>query len=367
VAWAIAWENRELGAEPSGVDTTGHVLELTRKALDEFGRVPLSTSTRTAARIARLMEDHENLWWLDWELRDLTNAGDRSEVLFEVAPALSEARLNKLHTDYRKRYEDERAMWGSLNLRDPVPPPKDKVCCDSVAVIEQKIAAFGLVHGLVEGYAVPLLNMRKVADEKMIAELNREQFSRILNNISTRVYAYLSRVEVTLAFTEVQDDILGAHVRRTNLFLHSVAPDVLAKFTSVYRRIAEGDVEALSHAAVSCRRILKAVADLLYPPSDRAVRDDDGVEHPVTDADFVNRLVTYAATKMRSRNGNTFKAALDDLARRIGAVNDLASTGVHVEVSTVFEANQCALQTYMIAGDILALESYGEQESPPSG
>jgi hypothetical protein len=124
--------------------------------------------------------------------------------------------------------------------------------------------------------------------------------------------------------------------------------------TTVYKRLEEGEQEGLSQAALSCRRVLKAVADLVYAPTTEMLRGSEGTDHQLDDASFLNRLIAYVQSTFGERMSSLEVAAINDLSRRLGALNDLASKGVHIDVLTLFEARQCALQTYVVAGDILA-------------
>ena len=109
------------------------------------------------------------------------------------------------------------------------------------------------------------------------------------------------------------------------------APAVLDQFSAVYRRLREATrdpvlpvSEDLAQAVTSCRRILKTVADHL--------------------------------------------AALGGIYDRFSALDKLANKGVHAELG-VPEAELCAIHTYLVAGELLALgesaaKEPGVEESP---
>lgn len=42
---------------------------------------------------------------------------------------------------------------------------------------------------------------------------------------------------------------------------------------------------------------------------------------------------------------------MEELGRRLDAINDLSSKGVHADV-TIEEADQCVLQTYLLVGGL---------------
>jgi len=70
---------------------------------------------------------------------------------------------------------------------------------------------------------------------------------------------------------------------------------------------------------------------------------------------FVNRLVQYVAeTVGKHANGAVVQAALEDVGARLGALNDLASKGVHADVTT-YEVDTCVVQTYLVVADVLRI------------
>lgn len=330
------------------------VLAVIKSALSDFDRVPLSHSVRTALRAARLLGDYENIWWLDWELRDGTTEGQWNEVLLEVAPNLTEDRYNELRSEYQRKYSAERAVWSGIDLRMPV-PAKDKVCVDGVETIERRIRDFGEVPSQLVGYQ-NIFNRRQVTDESITAMLAKSQREGILERVGTRVYTYLTRLEAALSFTAIVENVLERHMTAVNDLIAQLDPNLLAAFTACYRRLAEGDDEALSHAATTCRRVLKSVADYLQPVTVEVVLGADGLNHKLDDANFINRLLFYVQRRLESdKSAEVAAATLQDLDRRLNALNDLASKGVHVDRFTELEASQCALQTFALLGDILML------------
>jgi hypothetical protein len=136
-----------------------------------------------------------------------------------------------------------------------------------------------------------------------------------------------------------------------------LAPQALEQFAAAYRRQAEGDAEARSHALTSCRRVLKTLADVLYPPREGQIEGIDGRPRKLTDDKFVSRLCQYAAERASgSASRDVLVSQIKALGDRLDALNDLSSKGVHADVSGV-EVDQCLIQTYLIVGDLLRIEA----------
>ncbi len=336
-------------------DSSVQALQLVRTALANFEFVPLSNTLRTAVRIARLMRDFRNLIWLDWELRDREFEENSREILYEISDMIDRDEIAELLRRYNVRYSEERAMWSNIDLRSSPPPPKDRVNLRSVAALERQIEEMERAKSVLLEYR-NWFNRAQFADETLKAQIVAGQLRGILERIGTRAHAYLSSLEPRLLFAAQESHLLNSHIMSVDNLLGEVAPEVLKQFASCYERILTGDDEALSHAAGTCRRVLEAIADHVYPPLSEPVSGSDAKSHDVGPSRFANRLIAFVDAKTRTTSLVLFSASIADLSHRLDALVSLTNKGVHDRV-TIFEANQCALQTYILAGDILSLQA----------
>lgn len=131
------------------------------------------------------------------------------------------------------------------------------------------------------------------------------------------------------------------------------APEALEKFVAAQARLYSGKSEDLAHALTSCRRMIKALADALYPATDETMVGDDGVERRMSDDLYRNRLLQYIREKLGKRvHGTVIQKTLDSLGARLKSLDSLASKGVHDEVNAA-EAETCIVWTYLLAADIV--------------
>jgi hypothetical protein len=169
------------------------------------------------------------------------------------------------------------------------------------------------------------------------------------------VHNYLAEAEHRVLTGQISSNIFERNRQYVDEKLRAIAPDVLEKFISAYRRLAEGDIEARSQALASSRRILKALADHVYPPQDTPVIGPDGKSRELTDEKYVARLWQFVTDKIKGHaSGELLLAQITDTGNRIDRVYNLTNKGTHDEVSE-FEVNQCVIQTYLLVGDILHL------------
>ena len=115
----------------------------------------------------------------------------------------------------------------------------------------------------------------------------------ILERIRQRVYSYLCRCETELALGGIAANVFDRHRRRVDATLAEVAPEILEQFIAAHRRAVDGDPESLAHALTSCRRILKAVADVVFPPQSEPVVGTDDQPHVVDEEHYKSRIMAF--------------------------------------------------------------------------
>jgi hypothetical protein len=169
------------------------------------------------------------------------------------------------------------------------------------------------------------------------------------------MYDFLTQTEKQLLFGQFYSDIFEENRQYVELKLGQKCPDALAKFVSAYQRMTEADKESWAQALTSCRRLLKSLADVLYPPKQVPVIGSDGKERILTDDLYIARLWQYISEQTaRSTSGELLLASVQDLGNRVDRLYDLTNKGVHGEIGKL-EVNQCVIQTYILLGDILRI------------
>src|SRR5262249_42685332 len=123
-------------------------------------------------------------------------------------------------------------------------------------------------------------------------------------------------------------------------------------------RLAEGDQEAISHAQTSCRRIIDAFADAVYPPTDEVI-EVEGRLVPLNAANPRARLNQYIRGKTSSQSRR------DKLRQTLAHLYNRVSTAVHNDV-TPEEAQSLFLQTYLFLGEVLMLGEPPDKATLPA-
>lgn len=169
----------------------------------------------------------------------------------------------------------------------------------------------------------------------------------ICKQVISTVYELLVEIYHELLFSELQATLFAQAQAQVDGILAEAGGSALGKIEKVSTRLREGDPESVSHALTTCRRLIVAVADHLFPATD-GVYDVGGQSLKVGDQNVLNRLQAYV------HSTDVSKARRDRIRRGISDLFDRCSAGTHADVS-VQEARFVFLQAYVLLGEVLTL------------
>lgn len=334
-----------------------HILKIVIEAFDllDSDSVPLSKVIQRCIRIARLRNDFLNLWWLEWEMVDVSDKTSPRKILSEIAPHLAKKTYEYYSKKFLEQWLDEREFIHLSNQN-----AEEKVLAKSVPVIEIEKEHYAKVsdeskppNGL---HPVDLYFVNQSTSQVKTLSLNHvKNCQSILVKVHSRVHDFLSQIEKQLIFGQIHSDIFEKNRSYVDLKLGALCPDALLKFVSAHKRIKEDDPESWAQSLTTCRRLLKSLADSLYPAPVDPVAGIDGKKRKLTEDKYIARLWQYVFEKSKgSTSWKLLTSIVNDLGNRIDKIYELTNKGVHAEVSE-FEVNQCVIQTYLITGDLLRL------------
>ena len=189
-----------------------------------------------------------------------------------------------------------------------------------------------------------------------ISELKRVGFEQVeLEELGLRCslfdeYASYEHAQSVAEWTSKMGDLIGYMVEDVITRLDELDGALAEKFVAVLDRLESKSEEEYSQAALSCRRILEAFADRVYPPQKEKVSG-----RSVDQVHYVNRLWAYADEHLRSdRNRDLVRAELQDIGKRLDTLYALINKGVHFRF-TRDEARRVILRTLMLLDDLLPL------------
>ena len=175
--------------------------------------------------------------------------------------------------------------------------------------------------------------------------------SKVLASIDAQIYRYAGDVYAELQFSELQASLFEDSRTAVDATFATMAGAALEKVDSISERLAANDVEAVSQAMSTCRRLIDAVADHVFPARDDPY-DLNGQLLTVKQNAVLNRINAFVHTRgVRGGRADRLRRGLSDGYGRV-------STGVHLDVS-VHEARYLFLTTYVLLGEVLTLPEPG--------
>ncbi|MFN3948472.1 hypothetical protein [Microbacterium sp.] len=329
-------------------------------ALEEFDspESSIAAHVRRAIRIAALRKDYVHQLWLQFEVMDV-GADKRVD---RADPTITRIRseLDSLLGAEEGGQESLRAYETYERNRSADLNGRGGVDTTPIGKLEEKLET---VKSAYDSYVVPpglsgsdLYYAQREADSgraKMLPLIDHIQ--SIVGRVRTTLHEFLVTTEMELESGQAQAGVFVRAQEYVNSSLAQYAPSALAQFVAAQDRLYDGSSEDLAHALTSCRRMIKSLADHLYPATNETINGADGVPRKMSDDQFRNRLVQYVRETLgKHGQGEVVQRTLDSLGGRLKSLDALASKGVHDSVSTA-EAETCVVWTYLLAADLLRL------------
>lgn len=175
----------------------------------------------------------------------------------------------------------------------------------------------------------------------------------IKSRLKTRCLNYAIQIEKQLSLQEKNQSVLWSVQNEVNNFFKARAEDVFQKLQKASQLAVAVQGEDVALLLTEVRRALKGAADHFYPPQSGIVTCSDGKERPLGDEQYLNRLEEYLSAKLPASTAKELASAeLKLLATFMRRLNDLASKGVHADV-THAEARQGLVGLYLFLSTII--------------
>ncbi|TIS46187.1 hypothetical protein [Mesorhizobium sp.] len=299
-----------------------HILELSRELLDdiEFNRLETEKLLLKASRLARLSGSDQIKKWIQYELRGYVSDDEVSLYYMTI-------------TGRWVKREEQQGWWGPLSQQDA-----------TIDALKAQIETKKLTS-ISGDYALAVNN----ENSRSIAQLTNTivTLSGIKPRVLSLLHSFVAGVYYERQFADVAERTFDGYKRNVDALIAEKAGSLLTKLPSVVARLNEGDEEAISQALVTCRRILEAFADAVYPPSDGTF-EMGGNALKLDASKHQNRINVYIAQRTESSSRR------NRLRQNLGNLFDRVSTGVHNDV-TAQEAYSLFLNVYLFLGEVLTL------------
>lgn len=181
-----------------------------------------------------------------------------------------------------------------------------------------------------------------------------QRYRNIIHQTRRLTYNFIANLRMELLFSQQSADIFSSYQAQVDGKIAEAATDAFSKLPAVSERLAAGDTEAISHALTSCRRIIEAFANAVFPPRDEPVTiGGQAIDCSSGRTKNLLRAFIYQSTSSESRR--------DRLRKNMVELWDRVSAGVHDDV-TASEARALVLNTYLLLGELVELEDRQQRQ-----
>jgi hypothetical protein len=313
----------------------------------ELSEAPLANVALKTSRLARLLNDLPHQKIMEYEASG-----------YPSTPGGVPADVYQLAVLARREFQKEEGESKEV---------KSFIYTSSIEALEQEVEGFetALVAARDPDVSIASANPRQFVSnpagnrqERVGIRRNAGQARERLSSRRSFIYSYVLKRHHELKFSGIADDIFSRIREAVDVSIGSKVPDAVQMLSAVYENLQSENSEDWSNAVHSCRRILQALADALYPAREDKVIDAGGKRKTVKlgSDNYVNRLIAFLEARSDSERFKEIVGShLGFMGERLDAVFQAAQKGSHSTIVNRAEADRYVVYTYLIVGDILTL------------
>lgn len=194
--------------------------------------------------------------------------------------------------------------------------------------------------------------------------LERSTLSKIISDTSKKInqlkaayHNYALGVYYELKFSGITEGIFEKRKLSIDNYLLKNLPETLGKFVSAYENLRSKNQEDWANAVHSCRRIIKDIADFLYPPCEEEI-EVNGKKYKLNEERYIMRLKQFIKQKSSSEKFIEIVGShLDYIGDRVDSIYEATTKGSHAVINQD-EAERYVIYSYLLLGDIISLGTW---------
>lgn len=318
-------------------DKKTEAIKLLNEAIKELETTKGSVAigVRKLSRATRLLDKKSINAWCESYLGNMEYKDLLERLCKKVTEEFEKEKVAQTLTDekYQKEISDLEGLYLGLYVIQEFLPFKANIASgglNTVDFIEQKLN---------------LLIKEKNGNDKTYYRTHLQEH---LSYIKEKTHTYSSRLLEQLSFSGTVVSGFDLLKEAVDDRLLDLDPELSEQLMLAFRGISSANKEEWSHALTSCRRLLEALADKLYPPNDKIIN-----KRTFKTNQYINRLWQFMSETIESEsNRDLAKMHVDYLGSWLEKNYKMTCKGVHAEVSQL-EATRVVFHMYLMISDIL--------------
>jgi len=198
-------------------------------------------------------------------------------------------------------------------------------------------------------------NLRLLRKDGSVSIIDPVKIERVISPIIDKCLFFLNDVKTELQYGGVIQYLIEEIRNKVDEKLSSLDKNISDEIDSLYLNLSSSNPADWPKVAHSCRRILKFVADFVFPLKEENYKMKDGREIEVKEQHFINRLCAFIDQKANSGQRKLLLAEINYLEAYLRQIVEFSQMGEHNKSISKFDASMIATHTYLIVSDILKL------------
>ena len=192
-----------------------------------------------------------------------------------------------------------------------------------------------------------------IKDSKNMKVMYETKLRGLLNNIVDRCLFFLNDTISELQYGGVVEYLMEEIRKNTDEKLATLDQMLSDEAQSLYINLNSTNPADWNKVAHSCRKMLKLLADKVFPHKEESYKMKDGREFEMGDPYFINRLCAFFDQKISGGERKFLMTEIKYLENYLREIVSYSQMGEHKPSIEKFHANMMAIHTYLIISEIM--------------
>ena len=317
-------------------------LELSKQIINslELNNSSLQDLLFKALRVCRLINDESGIKLFTFETCGYER--DKEGNLTQK----SWGSIDKIGRYFYRENQGERKRYAEVRLVGEL--------SDEIKILNERMKVASDPQNYGANMTPHMITLAKNVNERSSITKQISHNNNFINTIKGFLYNYILNIYNALIYGEITQTVFDKMRETVDNQIATYCPENTKKFLSVYENLQSTNSEDWANAVHTCRRIIKELANNLYPAQKEEI-EHKGKKIKIGDGQYINRLMLYIESRESS---NTYKHivgnSLEYIGNSIDSITEGLNKGTH-DKYTKMDAERIVIYTYMLIGDILRL------------
>ena len=199
-------------------------------------------------------------------------------------------------------------------------------------------------------------------NEQVVIIVNKLEIKEILIKTKKEMVSRLNKIIHEISYGKKPNEIFVNFQKLVNQKISDSNPKLIEELVEKIENLGQiENPEKASHVAFACRRLIKAIADNLYPAKNEMYVMKGGRELKVGDGNYLNRLTAFIDS-CNSENKKFLFKKIEFLKDLYGEMPESINEGIHQNISNR-GAEMIVIYSYLFLGEIILEKTESQIQS----